>query len=146
MDTSSPSDPTHHPLVRYCGISCNSPAQLQGWIWAGLALHLLDRFARLLRISYYTILKRVSGDDDRPEGEVTVLTSDTIRVSVRTRQSESSDLCSRSGPETNPDTLMYQIGSPGNMCTSTVPSSRLGVILLPVRHRKRQTFSFVTSC
>jgi hypothetical protein len=63
--------------------------QLQGWIWAGFALHLLDRVARGARIAYYHLLRRVEDDDDDPKGTVTVLTEDTIRVSVRTKQSES---------------------------------------------------------
>jgi hypothetical protein len=62
--------------------------QLQGWIWAGFALHLLDRVARGCRIAYYAALKTVTPHDDAPEGTVTVLTRDTIRVSVRTRQGE----------------------------------------------------------
>lgn len=63
--------------------------QKQGWIWAGFALHGLDRIGRGMRIFYYHALKKTSQSEENPQGTVTALSMDTIRVSVRTRQSES---------------------------------------------------------
>lgn len=51
------------------------------------ALHGLDRVARGCRIAYYQVFKTVEDKDDHPTGYVTVLSEDTIRVSIRTRQS-----------------------------------------------------------
>lgn len=42
-----------------------------------------------MRIFYYHYIRRVEDTDDNPTGLVTVLSDDTIRVSVRTKQSES---------------------------------------------------------
>lgn len=57
----------------------------QGWIWAGFALHWVDRIARTYRIILYHGIKTVS---KTPEARATVqlVSEDTVLVSVRTRQ------------------------------------------------------------
>ncbi|KAL7411891.1 hypothetical protein BDY24DRAFT_342513, partial [Mrakia frigida] len=60
--------------------------QEQGWIWAGFALHGLDRIGRGMRILYYHAIKKTVKSEENPQGTVTALSTDTIRVSIRTRQ------------------------------------------------------------
>ena len=60
--------------------------QDQKWIWVGFAVHLADRIARGLRIFLFRIVWPIKEDDDRPSAWVDVLGKDTMRVSVRTRQ------------------------------------------------------------
>lgn len=66
---------------------CAFPALSVSLTVFSFALHLLDRMARGLRIFYYHYIRRVDDTDDNPTGLVTVLSDDTIRVSVRTKQS-----------------------------------------------------------
>lgn len=54
------------------------------------ALHGLDRIARGARIFYYLVIRKTEEREDLPTGFVRILDKDTIRVTVRTRQSTSS--------------------------------------------------------
>lgn len=69
------------------------------------------------------MVKPVSEDDDHPEGTVTVLTEDTIRVSVRTRQSKPGGPI-RSWLTLTMSLLLFQIGLQDNTSIYTAQSNR----------------------
>lgn len=113
----------------------------QWWIWAGhvvfpsahckltysFVLFCLDGSGRLARIVVYHFVRPVKKEAHRPMSSVTVLSADTVRVSVRTRASEFVINCDSRVVQG------LQVGSPANMSFYTAPVSHPADTPSPVR-------------